>query len=215
MPVKVAIFEDRTAVRKALSLLVEGTSGLELAGAYPNCNNVISNIRTSQPNVVLMDIEMPGMSGVEAVKLIKQQFPDITIVMQTVFEDEEKVFHAICNGASGYLLKDTPPSRLMESIIEAHEGGAPMSPSIAKKTLHLFQKFLSPLADAKHADYHLTPREKEVLQWLVKGYSYKMIAAACTISFDTVRSHIRNIYHKLHVASMTEAVAKAIRENIV
>lgn len=215
MPVKVAIFEDRTAVREALSLLVEGTSGLELAGAYPNCNNVISNIRTSQPNVVLMDIEMPGMSGVEAVKLIKQQFPDITIVMQTVFEDEEKVFHAICNGASGYLLKDTPPSRLMESIIEAHEGGAPMSPSIAKKTLHLFQKFLSPLADAKHADYHLTPREKEVLQWLVKGYSYKMIAAACTISFDTVRSHIRNIYHKLHVASMTEAVAKAIRENIV
>ena len=215
MPVKVAIFEDRTAVREALSLLVEGTSGLELAGAYPNCNNVISNIRTSQPNVVLMDIEMPGMSGVEAVKLIKQQFPDITIVMQTVFEDEEKVFHAICNGASGYLLKDTPPSRLMESIIEAHEGGAPMSPSIAKKTLNLFQKFLSPLADAKHADYHLTPREKEVLQWLVKGYSYKMIAAACTISFDTVRSHIRNIYHKLHVASMTEAVAKAIRENIV
>ena len=215
MPVKVAIFEDRTAVREALSLLVEGTSGLELAGAYPNCNNVISNIRTSQPNVVLMDIEMPGMSGVEAVKLIKQQFPDITIVMQTVFEDEEKVFHAICNGASGYLLKDTPPSRLMESIIEAHEGGAPMSPSIAKKTLNLFQKFLSPLADAKHADYHLTPREKEVLQWLVNGYSYKMIAAACTISFDTVRSHIRNIYHKLHVASMTEAVAKAIRENIV
>jgi DNA-binding NarL/FixJ family response regulator len=215
MPVKVAIFEDRTAVREAISMLVEGTSGLELVGAYPNCNNVINNVYSSLPDVILMDIEMPGMNGVDAVKIIKQQFPDITIVMQTVFEDEEKVFHAICNGASGYLLKDTPPSRLMESITEAHQGGAPMSPSIAKKTLNLFQKFLSPLADTKHDDYHLTPREKEVLQWLVKGHSYKMIAASCAISFDTVRSHIRNIYHKLHVASMTEAVAKAIKENLI
>ena len=215
MPVKVTIFEDKTAVREAISMLVEGTSGLELAGAYANCNHVINNISASQPDVVLMDIEMPGMNGVEAVKIIKQQFPDITIVMQTVFEDEEKVFHAICNGASGYLLKDTPPSRLMESIIEAHNGGAPMSPSIAKKTLNLFQKFLAPLANANPEDYHLTTREKEVLLWLVKGYSYKMIAAACTISFDTVRSHIRNIYEKLHVASMTEAVAKAIKERII
>lgn len=215
MPVKVAIFEDKTTVREAISMLVEGTYGLELAGAYPNCNAVINNIRSSQPDVVLMDIEMPGMTGIEAVKIIKQQFPGITIVMQTVFEDEEKIFHAICNGASGYLLKDTPPSRLMESIIEAHEGGAPMSPSIAKKTLNLFQKFLSPLADTRQEDYHLTPREKEILHCLVKGHSYKMIAAACIISFDTVRTHIRNIYHKLHVASMTEAVVKAIRENLV
>lgn len=215
MPVKVAIFEDRTAVREAISMLVEGTFGLELTGAYPNCNNVINNIRSAQPDVVLMDIEMPGMNGVEAVKIIKQQFPAITIIMQTVFEDDDKVFDAICSGASGYLLKNTPPSRLMESIIEAHEGGAPMSPSIAKKTLNLFQKFLSPLADAKHADYHLTPREKEVLQWMVNGYSYKMIANVCNISFDTVRSHIRNIYEKLHVACISEAVAKAIKERLI
>jgi DNA-binding NarL/FixJ family response regulator len=162
-----------------------------------------------------MDIEMPGMNGVEAVKIIKRLFPEITVVMQTVFEDDDKVFDAICSGASGYLLKDTPPSRLMESIKEAHEGGAPMSPTIAKKTLNLFQKFLSPLSGNTNTDYHLSPREKEVLEWLVKGYSYKMIAASCTISFDTVRTHIRNIYHKLHVASMSEAVAKAIRERLV
>ena len=215
MPVRVAIFEDRKTVRDAITLLVKGTPGLEFAGAFPDCNNLLSNIRYTEPDVVLMDIEMPGMNGIEAVKLIKQHFPKITVVMQTVFEDDEKIFAAICNGASGYLLKDTPPSRLMESISEAHHGGAPMSPSIAKKTLNLFQKFLSPIADAKQEDYHLTPREKEILQWLIKGYSYKMIADACKISFDTVRSHIRNIYEKLHVASMTEAVAKAIKERIV
>ncbi len=215
MSVRVAIFEDRKPVREAISLLVKGTHGLELAGAFPDCSNLLSNIRYAEPDVVLMDIEMPGMNGVAAVKLIKQHFQKVTVVMQTVFEDDDKVFAAICNGASGYLLKDTPPARLMESIIEAHQGGAPMSPTIAKKTLNLFQKFLAPLANANSEDYHLTPREKEILQWLVKGYSYKMIAAACTISFDTVRSHIRNIYEKLHVASMTEAVAKAIREKIV
>ncbi len=215
MNVKVTIFEDRKAVREAISLLVEGTSGLELVGAYPDCSDLESRIHQSQPDVVLMDIEMPGMNGVEAVKIIKREFPSITVVMQTVFEDDDKVFDAICSGASGYLLKDTPPSRLMESIKEAFEGGAPMSPSIAKKTLNLFQKYLSPLSDKAHEDYQLSPREKEVLEWLVKGYSYKMIAASCTISFDTVRTHIRNIYHKLHVASMSEAVAKAIRERLV
>jgi DNA-binding NarL/FixJ family response regulator len=213
--VKVTIFEDRKPVREAISLLVEGTAGLELAGAYPDCSNLESRIQHSKPDVVLMDIEMPGMNGVEAVKIIKRLFPEITVVMQTVFEDDDKVFDAICSGASGYLLKDTPPSRLMESIKEAHEGGAPMSPTIAKKTLNLFQKFLSPLSGNTNTDYHLSPREKEVLEWLVKGYSYKMIAASCTISFDTVRTHIRNIYHKLHVASMSEAVAKAIRERLV
>jgi DNA-binding NarL/FixJ family response regulator len=215
MPVRVAIFEDRKPVREAISLLVKGTAGLEFAGAFPDCNDLLKNIPDIAPDVILMDIEMPGMNGVEAVKLISQHFPKITVIMQTVFEDDEKVFAAICNGASGYLLKDTPPARLMESIEEAHHGGAPMSPSIAKKTLNLFQKFLSPIANAKQEDYHLSPREKEILQWLVKGYSYKMIADVCKISFDTVRSHIRNIYEKLHVASMTEAVAKAIKERLV
>lgn len=215
MDVKVTIFEDRKAVREAISLLVQGTAGLELAGAFPDCENLESRIEDSHPDVILMDIEMPGMNGVEAVRVIKRKFPEITVVMQTVFEDDDKVFDAICSGASGYLLKDTPPSRLMESIKEAYEGGAPMSPTIAKKTLNLFQKFLSPLSGNTHIDYHLSPREKEVLELLVKGFSYKMIAASCGISFDTVRTHIRNIYEKLHVASMSEAVAKAIRERLV
>jgi DNA-binding NarL/FixJ family response regulator len=212
MSVRVAIFEDRTPVREALSLLVQGTQGLELAGAFADCNNLRNDITQSQPEVVLMDIEMPGINGVEAVKILKREFPSITIVMQTVFEDDEKVFDAICAGASGYLLKNTPPSRLLESIVESHNGGAPMSPSIAKKTLSLFQKFLGP---AQQQDYQLTNREKEILQCLVKGLSYKMIADACHISFDTVRTHIRNIYEKLHVASMTEAVAKALKERLV
>jgi DNA-binding NarL/FixJ family response regulator len=215
MPVSVAIFEDSKPIREAISMLINGTNGLHLAGAFPDCNNLLSNISQSNPEVVLMDIEMPGMNGIEAVKILKQKFPSITVIMQTVFEDEDKIFNAICNGASGYLLKDTAPSRLMEAILEASHGGAPMSPSIAKKTLHLFQKFLSPYDISKQEDYRLTPRETEILQWLVKGYSYKMIASACNIGFDTVRTHIRNIYNKLHVASMTEAVAKAIRERIV
>ncbi len=215
MRVRVAIFEDSNPVREAISLLVQGTSGLELAGAFPDCDNLVNDILSSVPDLVLMDIGMPGMNGVEAVKLIKQKFPSLTVVMQTIFEDDDTVFEAICAGASGYLLKDTPPSRLMESIIEAYRGGAPMSPVIARKTLHLFQKFLSPLVDTKHSDYHLTNRESEVLQWMVKGYSYKMIAGACKISFDTVRSHIRNIYAKLHVASMSEAVVKVIKERLV
>ena len=215
MPVRVAIFEDRRPVREAITLLVQGTAGLEFAGAFPDCNDLLENLGNAKPDVILMDIEMPGMNGIEAVKLISRHFPQITVIMQTVFEDDEKVFAAICNGASGYLLKDTPPSILMESIAEAHRGGAPMSPSIARKTLRLFQKFLSPVAHTGQEDYHLSSREKEILQWLVKGYSYKMIADVCRISFDTVRSHIRNIYEKLHVASMTEAVAKAIQERLV
>ena len=158
---------------------------------------------------------MPGINGVEAVKLLKKDFPRLTVVMQTVFEDDEKVFAAICNGASGYLLKDTPPARLMESIVEAYNGGAPMSPSIAKKVLALFQKHLSPTPDAAGEKYNLTNREKDILLGLVNGQSYKMIAEVYHISFDTVRTHVRNIYEKLHVASSTQAVAKAIKERLV
>ena len=177
--------------------------------------NLVENIKSSQPDLVLMDIEMPGINGVEAVKLLKKHFPKLTVIMQTVFDDDNKVFDAICNGASGYLLKDTPPARLMESIIEAYNGGAPMSPSIASKVLRLFQKHLAPSPDAAHEKYHLTNREKEILQGLVNGFSYKMIAEVYHISFDTVRTHVRNIYEKLHVASSSQAVAKAIKERLV
>ncbi|MFI5155262.1 MAG: response regulator [Chitinophagales bacterium] len=215
MSIRVAIFEDSDAVRDAISLLVKGTRKLELAGAFPDCNNLMDDIRDSSPDLVLMDIGMPGLNGVQAVKLIKKNFPQMIVVMQTVFENDDTIFEAICAGASGYLLKDEPPSRLMESIVEAYEGGSPMSSVIARKTLLLFQKFLAPLADAGGTNYRLTVREKEILQWMVSGYSYKMIAEACKISFDTVRTHIRNIYEKLHVASMSEAVAKVLKERLV
>jgi DNA-binding NarL/FixJ family response regulator len=215
MLVRVAIFEDSYPVREAISLLVQGTSGMELAGAFPDCAHLIKDIQDSVPDLVLMDIGMPGINGVEAVKLIKKNFPTLTVVMQTVFDDDALVFDAICAGASGYLLKDMPPARLMESILEAYNGGAPMSPAIARKTLRLFQTYLSPMATASQMNYHLTQREKEVLKWMVDGYSYKMIADVCHISFDTVRAHIRNIYEKLHVASMSEAVAKVIKERLV
>jgi DNA-binding NarL/FixJ family response regulator len=196
-------------------MLVEGTHGLELAASFSDCNDVVQKIQSSSPDIVLMDIGIPGIDGVEAVKQIKKRFPPLKVIMQTVFKDDDKIFSALCAGASGYLLKDTPPARLMEGIFEAYQGGAPMSPSIASKVLNLFKKFLSPVADANPASYRLTNREKEVLQFMTKGYSYKMIADACNISNDTVRTHIRNIYEKLHVASMSEAVGKAIRERLV
>jgi DNA-binding NarL/FixJ family response regulator len=216
MKTRVALIEDRKAIRESLSMLIDGSPGLELAGAYPDCQNLVAHIKASPPDVVLMDIELPGMNGIEAVHLLKKEFPALIMIMHTVFEDDDKVFDAICAGASGYLLKDTPPARLVESISEAVNGGAPMSPSIAKKTLSLFQKYLLPEQhEEKKERLQLTQREKEVLQWLVKGYSYKMIADACQISFDTVRTHIRNIYEKLHVASSTQAVAKALKERLV
>jgi len=158
---------------------------------------------------------MPGANGIEALKEIKQKFPALNILMQTVFEDDTKVFESICNGASGYVLKNTPPARMLEAIVETYQGGAPMTPVIAKKVLSLLQlqNKETPAGATEH--YSLTPREKEVLSLMVNGMSYKMIAAHCNISFETVRSHIRNIYEKLHVATMTEAVAKAIKTKLV
>lgn len=210
MPVRVAIFDDKKPVREAISLLIDGTEGLEFAGAYADCTNLVAHLKAARPDVILMDIEMPGMDGLEAVKVIKQEFPEMIVLMQTVFEDDDKVFDAICNGASGYLLKKTPPAKLMDSIVEAYQGGAPMSPAVAKKTLQLFQRYFTP-----NTDYNLTSREKEVLQSMTRCHSYKMIADNLSISYDTVRSHVRNIYEKLHVACMSEAVAKALKERLV
>jgi len=159
---------------------------------------------------VLMDIQMPGKDGIEGVKIIKKNFPEIRIIMQTVVEDEERIFASICNGASGYLLKTTTPSRLLQAIVEVYEGGAPMTPAIAGKVLEKFRR-QSPPSSGELND--LSIREKEILKCLVEGMSYKMIASSCKISIDTVRFHIRNIYEKLHVSSKSEAVAKALRRN--
>ena len=206
--IRVAIFEDNFLLRESLFQLISGTAGLSCVGAFANCDEVIFNVKKTSPEVVLMDIQMPGKTGIEGVRMIHEQFPEIKIIMQTVVEDDEKIFASICNGASGYLLKNTTPARLLQAIEEVHSGGAPMTPSIAQKVLDKFRK-QSP-ASSKELN-ELSNREKDVLECLVEGMSYKMIASACKISIDTVRFHIRNIYEKLHVSSKSEAVSKAIK----
>lgn len=212
MDIRVAIFEDNLLLRESLHQLINGTAGLNCTGAFANCDNIIFNTKRASPDVVLMDIQMPGQNGVEGVKMIHEQFPEIKIIMQTVVEDDEKIFASICNGASGYLLKNTPPARLLQSIVEVNEGGAPMTPAIAQRVLDRFRK-QSPVSSKELND--LSDREKEILECLVEGMSYKMIASSCKISIDTVRFHIRNIYEKLHVGSKSEAVAKALRRDNV
>jgi DNA-binding NarL/FixJ family response regulator len=212
LEIKVVIFEDNKPLRDGLYMLIAGSPGFTCTGCFANCRKVIKDIESSEPDVVLMDIDMPGISGIEAVQLIKKQFPYIQILMQTVFEEDDKIFASICAGASGYLLKKTPPVKILEAIKETAEGGAPMTPSVAARVLQMFQK-QSTSAPVEFID--LSEREREVLKHLVTGDSYKMIAAACYISIDTVKTHIKNIYQKLHVNSKSEAVAKAIFQKLV
>lgn len=211
MPVRVTLFEDNAARREGVKLLLNASDGFTCAGAFENCNNVLPNITATNPDVVLMDIEMPGMNGIDAVKMIKQAYPQLPVMMQTVFDVDEKIFQSILAGATGYLLKKTTPSRLLESIRELHEGGAPMTPEVAIKVLQYFKQAASTRVPDQYA---LSLKEKEVLLALVDGLSYKMIAGKLQISYHTVNFHIRNIYQKLHVHSVSEAVAKAIREKL-
>jgi DNA-binding NarL/FixJ family response regulator len=211
-PIKVVLFEDNTNLRRGLATLINGSDGFACVAAFGNCDNLVRNITESKPDVILMDIEMPGMNGIEAVRILKPQFPGIRILMETIFEDDEKVFDSICSGAEGYILKNTPPSQILEAIREIHEGGAPMTPSIASKVLAMFKAGTSFSSDESH---NLTDREMEVLKFLVEGMSYKLIAEKCFVSIDTISSHVKNIYKKLHVHSKTEAVAKAIKGKIV
>jgi DNA-binding NarL/FixJ family response regulator len=212
MDIRVVIFEDNVLLRESLYQLINGTAGLNCSGAFANCDNIIFNIKKTMPQVVLMDIQMPGKNGIEGVRMIHEQFPEIKIIMQTVVEDDEKIFASICYGASGYLLKNTSPARLLQAIVEVSEGGAPMTPAIAQKVL---EKFRRQSAVSSNELNELSDREKEILECLVEGMSYKMISTKCKISIDTVRFHIRNIYEKLHVSSKSEAVAKALRRNII
>ncbi len=216
MAIRVSIFDDNKRLLDSLNVLIDGSPGFQIAGTFINCSDLESKIEKSQPDVILMDIEMPGINGIEAVKIVKHHFPHINVLMQTAFENDENVFEAICAGASGYILKNTPPSRILECIVEVYQGGSPMSPSVARKVLGFLQKPKPEEAKiSSYENYNLSIREKEVLSCLVKGMSYKMIADNCSITYETVRSHMKNIYEKLHVASMTEAVAKAINQKIV
>jgi len=212
MNIKVTIFEDNNSLRQSLYQLINGSDGFKCVGAFEDCLDIMKNIEDTRPDVVLMDIEMPGIKGIEAVQMIREKYPDLKILMQTIFEDNDKIFNSILAGASGYILKNTSPSRFLDFIRETYEGGAPMSPSVATKVL----KMMAEQSPSKKTEtFDLSEREKEVLSCLVKGMSYKLIADACFISIDTVRGHIRNIYEKLHVHSKGEAVAKAIKSRIV
>ena len=208
--IKVIIFDDNDSLRDSVAMLLQNTPDFTLVGAYAHCIDVIENIKDTRPDVVIMDIDMPGMNGIEGVKLIRKNFPTVQILMLTVFDDDEKVFAAIKAGAAGYILKNTDPNNLLQAISEVYNGGAPMTPNIARKVLYQFQAILPD----EEKDYHLSIREKEVLGLLVDGHSYKMIAGKLNITYDTVRAHMKKIYEKLHVASMTEAVAKALNQKL-
>ncbi len=212
---RVLIYEDNADLRTSLSQLLTDAPGLELAGALGNCTQTEADVARLRPDVVLMDIDMPGCTGIEGLRRIKAVAPHVNVVMLTVFEENERVFEAVCAGADGYLLKKTPPAKLLDAIGEVRAGGAPMTPAIARQVLRLFPK--TPPRAAPNPDEspaNLSAREQEILGLLVEGYSYKMIAADRTISIDTVRSHIKKIYEKLHVRSMTEAVSKALRQGL-
>jgi len=208
--IKVIIFDDNDSLRDSVAMLLQESEDFTLAGAYPHCIDVTDNVRDAKPDVVIMDIDMPGMNGIEGVKQIQRNFPSVQVLMLTVFDDDEKVFAAIKAGASGYILKNAEPQNLLHAILEVYNGGAPMTPGIARKVLHQFHDMVA----EEKKDYHLSVREKEVLWLLVEGFSYKMIAGKLNITYDTVRAHMKKIYEKLHVASMTEAVAKAINQKL-
>lgn len=207
----VAIVEDNQDVREGLAMLINGTEGFRCVGKYATCEDALQGIAEESPDVVLMDIGLPGMSGIEGVRLLKAKYPELEIIMLTVYENPEQIFEAVCAGATGYLLKKTPPAQLLGAIREVYEGGAPMSPAISRMVLDIFQRSHGKPAD----EYQLSQRELEILHHLVQGNSYKVIAQKLSISVHTVNFHIKNIYRKLHVNSKSQAVAAALKQRFV
>lgn len=212
MGYKIAIYDDIIERREGLELLIDTMTDHTVIGSYTDCRNVIANFQDSRPDLILMDIDMPYVNGIDGVKLLRTLDKEVKILMQTVFEDDDKVFAAICAGADGYILKHSDPSQLLQAIDEVMNGGAPMTPVIARKVLQLFSSMHTPRSKE---NFELTKRETEILKLLVDGYSYKMIAGKCFISFATVNTHVNNIYQKLHVNSATGAVSKALKEGLV
>lgn len=209
LDIKVAVYEDNNALRESLSHLIRGSGLLRFAGAYADGRDILRNCEVAHPDVILMDIDMPYVSGIEATRMVKKVYPEIEVMIFTVFEDRDKIFEALRAGATGYLLKKSSAVQIIESITELANGGSPMSGEIARKVLEFFN------SPAQKNTYTLSERESEVLKRLVAGDSYKMIADNCCISIGTVRSHINSIYRKLAVNSKSEAVVKAIKECLI
>lgn len=209
--IRISIYEDNIKLRELLVLLINNTSGYKVTGDYSNCSNILSEIRLNSPDVIVMDIDMPQCNGMDGVRMVKEYDFNIKVLMHTVFDDEEKLFKCLSNGADGYLLKKDSSLHLIPYIHEVYEGGGPMSPGIARRVLQTFHQPLKPIENS----FHISSREKQVLELLARGFSYRMIALEYKISIETVRKHLKNIYQKLHVQCGTEAVAKAIKEKII
>ena len=209
--IKVALIEDQQVLREGLAFLLDGTEGFRCTGSFGSVEQAFRRISDDVPQVVLMDIGLPGMSGIEGIRLLKERWPELLCITLTVYEDDEKIFDALCAGASGYLLKRTPPARLVESLREVASGGAPMSPEVARRVIVLFRDIRPP----ERADYHLTPHEIRLLKLLVEGHNYKTAAAELRVTTNTISFHLQRIYEKLQVHSKSEAVSKALRDRLV
>ncbi|MDQ2938092.1 MAG: response regulator transcription factor [Acidobacteriota bacterium] len=209
--VGVAIVEDHREFREYLVALINGSDGLKCTDKFRSVEEALARIDAAVPDVVLMDIGLPGMSGIEGIRLLKERYPEMLLLTLTVYDDDERIFDALCAGASGYLLKKTQPARLVESVKEAAQGGAPMSPEVARRVMQLFRQIRPP----DRADYNLTPHELRILRLLVDGHNYKTAAAKLNVAPTTINFHLQNIYQKLQVHSKTQAVAKALRNRLI
>ncbi len=208
---KVAIVEDQPRIREGLKTLIDGTDGYQCTGSFASMEEALEHVDSTTADVVLVDIGLPKMSGIDGIRLLKKSCPGLPLVVLTIYDDDKRIFDAICAGACGYLVKKTPPARLLESLTEAVGGGAPMSPQVARRVITLFREIRPP----EGVDYHLTPHEVRLLKLLVEGYNYKAAGAELGVSVNTIRFHMRSIYEKLQVHSKSEAVAKALRNRIV
>lgn len=208
--IRVAIIEDQVRTREGLRALIAASEGFECIGAWGSMEDALGVEWKAQPNVVLVDLGLPGMSGIEGITLLRKRFAGAALVVLTVYEDNDRVFRALCAGANGYLLKNTAPGKLVESLREANNGGAPMSPEIARLVIEVFRRVHPP----ERATHNLTPQELRLLKLLVEGHSYKTAATDMGVSINTIAFHIQNIYGKLQVHSKSEAVARALNENL-
>ena len=205
------IIDDNESLRRSIELLLSVNKQFQVVLSEGSCDGIIEKLEDTLPLILLMDIDMPGMNGIEGVKLVKHHFPSINIIMFTVFEDDEKIFNSLMAGANGYILKKSTPARIIEALQELQDGGAPMSPGIAQRVVQMFRK----VQEKPRDDFQLSKREMDILSSLVKGHTYKEVAKELFISVETVRSHLKNIYEKMHVHSKTEAVAKVLKHRLL